>query len=246
VEKPAHPASGEGEGRRARCESPGSRGRAGSARLRPLNNAIEIGNSRFRLREGKRASSPVVFGTLAPRVLVLHLHGRHICGYLRRMRTGGLAKSSHGVHIRRGKLADVDALWELENRVFATDRMSRRSLRRLLASPSAVTMVAQAEGAIIGVAIVLFRANSRVARLYSLAVAPKYTGRGIASALLENAERIAKWRRCRSLRLEVHERNHSAIKVYRRAGYHEFGKYDHYYQDHGHALRLEKRISDDR
>jgi len=170
----------------------------------------------------------------------------NICGYSRRMRTGGLAKSSHGVHIRRSKLADLDALWELENSVFATDRMSRRSLRRLLASPSAVTMVAQAEGAIIGVAIVLFRANSRVARLYSLAVAAKYTGRGIASALLENAEGIAKWRRCRFLRLEVHEGNHSAIKVYRRAGYHEFGKYDHYYQDHGHALRLEKRISDDR
>jgi ribosomal protein S18 acetylase RimI-like enzyme len=160
------------------------------------------------------------------------------------MRTGRLAKSPHGTHIRRGKPADLDALWELENRVFATDRMSRRSLQRLLASPSAVAMVARADGAITGVAILLFRANSRVARLYSLAVAPKYTGRGIASALLATAEKIARGRKCQSLRLEVHERNHSAIKVYRRAGYHEFGRYHHYYQDRGDALRFEKQLSE--
>jgi len=161
------------------------------------------------------------------------------------MRTGRLAKSSHGANIRRGKPADLEALLELENRVFATDRMSRRSLQRLLTSPSAVAMVAQADGAIMGVAIVLFRANSRVARLYSLAVAPKYTGRGIASALLARAEKIARGRKCRSLRLEVHERNNGAINVYRRAGYHEFGRYHHYYEDRGHALRFEKQLSDD-
>jgi [ribosomal protein S18]-alanine N-acetyltransferase len=179
-------------------------------------------------------------------VLARRLHGRHLCGYLQQMRTSRLAKSSHRVHIRRGKSADLDALWELEKEVFATDRMSRRSLRRLLASPSAVAMVAWADGAIMGVAIVLFRANSRVARLYSLAVAPKYTGRGIASALLATAEKIAIRRKSQSLRLEVHERNNGAIKVYRRAGYHEFGRYHHYYQDRGHALRFEKQLSDDR
>jgi [ribosomal protein S18]-alanine N-acetyltransferase len=177
-------------------------------------------------------------------VLVRRLHGWRLCGYLQQMRTSRLAKLSHQVQIRRGKPTDLDALLELENQVFATDRMSRRSLRRLLASESAVAMVARAHGAIMGVAIVLFRANSQVARLYSLAVAPKYTGRGIASALLATAEKIARSHKCRSLRLEVHERNRGAIKVYRRAGYHEFGSYRHYYQDRGHALRFEKQLSD--
>jgi ribosomal protein S18 acetylase RimI-like enzyme len=178
-------------------------------------------------------------------VLLRRLHRRHLCGYLQQMRVSRLAKLSRDVQIRRGKSADLDALLELENQVFATDRMSRRSLRRLLASPSAVAMVAQADGAIMGVAIVLFRVNSAVARLYSLAVAPKYTGRGIASTLLATAEKIARSRKCRSLRLEVHERNHGAINVYRRAGYHEFGSYRHYYQDRGHALRFEKQLSTD-
>src|SRR5215813_4820827 len=159
------------------------------------------------------------------------------------MRASRLATSSHGVHIRRSKPADLDALCDLENRVFATDRMSRRSLRRLLASPSAAAIVAQLDGAIAGVAMVLFRTTSRIARLYSLAVIPKHTGRGIASALLVAAEKAARSRNCQWLRLEVHEKNHAAIKVYRKAGYHEFGRHDHYYQDRGDALRVEKRLT---
>jgi ribosomal protein S18 acetylase RimI-like enzyme len=153
-----------------------------------------------------------------------------------------LDRALHGFHIRRGKPADLDALWDLENSVFATDRMSRRSLRRLLASPSAAAIVAQSDGAIAGVAVVLFRVNSRIARLYSLAVVPKHTGRGIASALLAAAEKTARSRKCQWLRLEVHEKNHGAIKVYRRAGYYEFGRHHRYYQDRGHALRFEKQL----
>lgn len=149
--------------------------------------------------------------------------------------------ATHGFRIRRGTPADLDALCSLENRVFETDRMSRRSLRRLLASPSAAIIVAQSEGAIVGVAVILFRANSSVARLYSIAVAPQRTGRGIASALLAEAERTGA-RRCRRLRLEVHESNRAAINLYRKLGYREFDRYYQYYQDRGDALRFEKQL----
>jgi ribosomal protein S18 acetylase RimI-like enzyme len=159
------------------------------------------------------------------------------------MRNPRLAKSSHAVHIRRGRPADLDALWELENQVFETDRMSRRSLQRILASASAVVLVAEADGATVGNAIALFRANSRIARLYSLAVAPKHTGRGIASALLLAAEKTARAHGSHLLRLEVHEKNHGAIKCYRKAGYHEFGRHHAYYEDRGRALRFEKALS---
>ncbi len=159
------------------------------------------------------------------------------------MRNPQLAKSSHAVHIRRSRPADLDALWDLENRVFETDRMSRRGLRRILASPSAVALVAEADDASVGAAIVLFRATSRIARLYSLAVAPKHTGRGIASALLLAAEKTARSRGSHRLRLEVHEKNHGAIKCYRKAGYHEFGRHHAYYEDRSHALRFEKQLS---
>jgi [ribosomal protein S18]-alanine N-acetyltransferase len=144
--------------------------------------------------------------------------------------------------IRRGKPADLDALCEFESRVWP-DEMSRRSLRRLLASHSAEIAIAHADGVITGAAILLFRAGSRVARLYSVAVDPAHTGRGIASALLAWAEQIARSRQCLSVRLEVHEKNHGAIKVYRKAGYHEFGRCRCYYEDRGDALRFEKKLA---
>lgn len=163
------------------------------------------------------------------------------------MPTDHLAGSPPKVNIRRSTLADFDALWGLESQVFQTDRMSRRSLRRILGSPSATAVLAQAEGAgdsaIFGAALVLFRANSTIARLYSLAVAPQHTKRGIAGALITAAEDVARSRHCRLLRLEVHEHNHAAIKVYRKAGYQEFGRHFEYYEDRGHALRFQKALA---
>jgi [ribosomal protein S18]-alanine N-acetyltransferase len=137
----------------------------------------------------------------------------------------------------------LDALMQLEHRVFATDRLSRRSLRHLLASSSAEVLVAEEAGRFAGTAIVLFRAGSALARLYSLAVAPHMTGRGIASLLLHAVENHARGRKCLAIRLEVHQSNHPAISRYRKSGYREFGTYPAYYEDGGDALRFEKPIT---
>jgi ribosomal protein S18 acetylase RimI-like enzyme len=153
------------------------------------------------------------------------------------------AKPSAGLSVRRSRQADLDALWELENQVFDTNRMSRRSLERLLVSPSAAVLVAEVRGRFAGTAIVLFRANSAVARLYSLAVAPRFTGRGIGSALITAVEKAARSRKCRFVRLEVHEKNHGAIVCYRKAGYEQFDRRHEYYEDKGHALRFEKPLA---
>jgi [ribosomal protein S18]-alanine N-acetyltransferase len=158
------------------------------------------------------------------------------------MRKPRPARSSHPVRIRRSRLTDLDQVSELENEVFETDRMSRRSLRRLLTSPTAAVLLADSGSALAGVVVVLFRANSRIARLYSLAVAPRHTGRGIASALIGAAEKAARSHKCRFLRLEVHEKNRAAIKLYRKAGYRQFGRHHQYYEDRGHALRFERRL----
>jgi len=92
---------------------------------------------------------------------------------------------------------------------------------------------------------VLFRSNSAVARLYSLAVAPHAGGRGGAPMLLDAAEEAALARGCRIMRLEVHHANHAATSRYRKSGYREFGRYRAYYEDGGDALRFEKRLLGD-
>jgi hypothetical protein len=81
-----------------------------------------------------------------------------------------------------------------------------------------------------------------VARLYSIAISPHAGRRGIGRQLLAAAEEAALRRHCASLRLEVHEKNDPAIKLYKKAGYHLFGRHKEYYGDRGHALRFEKRL----
>jgi ribosomal protein S18 acetylase RimI-like enzyme len=164
-------------------------------------------------------------------------------GYSSAMPNATTAKSSAGLSVRRSKPSDLDALWDLENQVFDTNRMSRRSLRRLLAVPTAAVLVAEDGGRFAGAAIVLFRANSAIGRLYSLAVAPRFTGRGIGSALVTAVEKAARSRKCRFVRLEVHEKNHGAIVCYRKAGFEQFDRHHEYYEDKGHALRFEKRLA---
>jgi ribosomal protein S18 acetylase RimI-like enzyme len=140
-------------------------------------------------------------------------------------------------------MADLDNLLELEILVFANDRMSRRSLRHFLSTPSATVVVAEHLGQIVGCAVVLFRPNSMIARLYSIAVLPRRAGRGIGPALLAASEQAALARRRRTLRLEVYERNHRAIALYRKAGYEQFGRLEKYYADKGNALRFEKHLA---
>ena len=146
------------------------------------------------------------------------------------------------IRVRKAERGDVDALSELEQRVFATDRLSRPSLRRFLKSPSAEVIVARHGDRLAGSAIVLFRPRSVVARLYSIAVAPHIAGRGVGPMLLAAAEAAAVARRCRAIRLEVHVTNHAAISRYRKSGYKQFARHRAYYEDGGDALRFEKRL----
>jgi ribosomal protein S18 acetylase RimI-like enzyme len=145
--------------------------------------------------------------------------------------------------IRAAVHADIDQLLALERRAFVTDHMSRRSLLRFATNPQAALLVADRDGSIDGYALVLFREGSDVARLYSIAVAPESAGRGLGTNLLTAAEEAAIARQRSILRLEVHENNAAAIRRYEKSGYRHFGHHRHYYEDRGHALRFEKRLT---
>jgi ribosomal protein S18 acetylase RimI-like enzyme len=154
--------------------------------------------------------------------------------------------ANHRIRIRRALSTDLDALIALEHSVFATDQMSRRSLRHFLRAPTAIVLVAEAGRALAGTATILLRPRSTAARLYSIAVAPHMAGRGVASKLLAAVERAARERECTHVRLEVHVTNHRAISRYHKTGYEEFGRRHGYYEDGGDALRLQKSLSRDR
>jgi ribosomal protein S18 acetylase RimI-like enzyme len=159
------------------------------------------------------------------------------------MRSPLAQETTADIRLRPGEPGDLDALVTLENQVFATDRLTRRGFRRLLAAPTAELIVADHGGRCAGYALVLFRPNSSIARLYSIAVAPDAAGRGVGPLLLTASEAAAEKRACSHLRLEVHEGNARAIARYRKSGYDLFGRHLQYYDDHGHALRFEKKIA---
>ena len=144
-------------------------------------------------------------------------------------------------------MSDLAALSSLEEEVFQGDRISPRSWRRLLHSRSAhVTTVrgGDAAAALLGASVVLQRARSSVARLYSLAVAPAARGRGIASHLLEEAIRHARDSGSAVLRLETRADNHAAQRLFARHGFSPLDSKAAYYDDDTDALRLQKSLWD--
>lgn len=146
------------------------------------------------------------------------------------------------VEIRKALASDVDDLAAIENAVFSGDRISRRSFRKLIERETAETLLAVAEDRVAGYAIVLFRKGSAVARLYSIAAAPGFGGRGVGRMLLEAAEDAAFGHDRMLLRLEVRQDNARAVWIYERAGYRYIGREPDYYEDGAAALRYEKAL----
>ena len=147
--------------------------------------------------------------------------------------------------IRKARASDVDDLAAIENAVFAGDRISRRSFRKLIERETAETLIGECDGKVAGYAIVLFRKGSGVARLYSIAVGLEFGGQGIGRLLLEAAEDAAFEHGRMMLRLEVREDNHRAIRIYEQGGYRKIGREPGYYEDGQTALRYEKTLRGD-
>lgn len=145
--------------------------------------------------------------------------------------------------IRNATVGDVEGLCAIETQAFVTDRLSRRSFRRLLASPSATVIVAECDGQVAGYAAILFRTATDMARLYSIAVARAGFGKGIGRMLLAAAEQAAQARGCKRMRLEVHEMNGRAARLYEAAGYRAFGTLKNYYADGAAAVRYERSLA---
>jgi ribosomal protein S18 acetylase RimI-like enzyme len=148
------------------------------------------------------------------------------------------------VEIRRAAPADLAMLAAIEARAFVGDRLSRRSLGRLVRGGRAIVLVAVAEARLVGYALVLLRRGSRVARLYSLARDPATAGRigGIGGALLAAAELAARTAGASEMRLEVRADNAAASRLYSARGYAVFKTVTGYYEDQADALRMRKSL----
>ena len=157
-------------------------------------------------------------------------------------------QSPDPIRIESASSADWRELSELENASFRGDRISARSWRSLLASASAtVTVAREPAGArraapIVGATVVLQRAGTSVARLYSIALAPRARGRGVSTALLEDATQRMRDAGAAVLRLETRLDNAAAQRLFLRNGFVQRGHKAAYYEDGMDAVLYQKSL----
>jgi ribosomal protein S18 acetylase RimI-like enzyme len=153
---------------------------------------------------------------------------------------------TQAITVRKGKVADLDRLVEIENAAFQGDRLTRRSLRAHLTKSTVALLVAELEVAgvprVVGYALIAFRKGSKKARLYSIAGDPQHRI-GAGKRLIAACEQEAARRGAERLVLEVRADNARAIALYDEREYVNFGTISDYYEDGASALRYEKKLS---
>jgi ribosomal protein S18 acetylase RimI-like enzyme len=154
-----------------------------------------------------------------------------------------VTKADRGpVLIRPGETADVDAMVQIENAAFATDRLNPKAMRRSLRSPTISVLTAVQDGTPVGYALLHRRRGSSIVQLASIAVAASAAGRGLGKRLLEAAEREAARHGGKCVRLEVRPDNKGALALNEGAGYRRFDTIEKYYSDGTPAWRYEKEL----
>lgn len=151
--------------------------------------------------------------------------------------------NSNPLLLRTPHPADIAQLVALEYANFSSDQLSAARFRHWMrASNCFFQIVADAQNQVAGYALVLYRRNSRRARLYSIVVSPAYRGQGLAQRLLAEGEAAAQERGCQSLYLEVRPDNFAAIQLYQSRGYQVQHTLPQFYEDGTDALRLVKSL----
>lgn len=149
---------------------------------------------------------------------------------------------SHVIEVRPVQSHDLDALESLEKTTFESDRLSRRSFRRWITADHRAFLVATQHEKLVGYILIILHRGTRLARLYSIAVDSNVRGQGLGATLIRAGERAALDANRIDMRLEVRQDNSAAIRLYEQLGYHRFGQYHDYYEDHADAFRYQKRI----
>jgi len=149
------------------------------------------------------------------------------------------------VTIREATLEDIPDLVYLEERVFDTDRINAASFRNYIRNTRGTriaTVIAKDNTKLLGYYVLYLSYTVTSTRLYSLAVAKEYQGKGFGLLLLKNAEKRTRSAGKEYLRLEVKVSNTKAIDFYRKLGYTEYARQLGFYEDGSVAIKMKKQL----
>jgi len=142
--------------------------------------------------------------------------------------------------VRFAEARDIDALVWIESSAFeASQRASRRSLRRALASPWQIVQVLERDGRV--VAYTILWPYRHTWRLYSIASDPACQGQGFGTRLLEAAVAAARAAGARWLQLEARP-DRTLLGWYRQHGFVELQRLADYYAPGEDAVRMRRAL----
>lgn len=121
--------------------------------------------------------------------------------------------------IRRVTVEDLTALTHIEQSCFVTGQIKRRQLRYLLTRAKAQVWGAFIENRLVGYAIYLTPKVPRRARLYALAVLPKFRRQKVATTLISHGQFLMASLGYQALALEVRCSNRAALALYQHNGF---------------------------
>lgn len=147
--------------------------------------------------------------------------------------------------LRRAELADIDALLQMEQQCFDSDRLSRRNFHWMIQKAHADLWLACYETEVVAYILTLYVRGTSLARIYSLAVSPQYRQQGLAKQLIKTAETAALAAGRSFIRLEVCPDNQQAVTLYQKLGYQPFDVVRDFYDDHSDAMRMMKVLQPD-
>ena len=148
--------------------------------------------------------------------------------------------------IRPAVKTDLAATIGLERACFQSDlSLKKRQLEYLQQRPTAVFLVAEQDGQVVGEGIALVRQHKRgvTGRIYSLAVDETHRGKQIGAKLLDGMVDQLSTRGVTKVYLEVEQTNTPAIALYERHGFRPIGKLPNYYGGNRDGVHMRRDLS---
>lgn len=140
--------------------------------------------------------------------------------------------------IERADKSDLEQLVSLERATFNYSCISRRSFKQIIESSHNYCWVVRSGNDLAGYAIAFTRRNSKVWRLYSIAVAQSFRGLGVGNLLMSKILSEARSHGANAMSLEVKSDNKAAIHWYQNCGFETTDILPQYYDDGSDGFKM--------
>ena len=149
-----------------------------------------------------------------------------------------------GAVIRAARDTDVDNMYRLEQMCFDVEAFSTHQLQYLINTRTAISFVAEYNGAFAGFIIGLTNRNrfGKYGRVYTLDVDDRFRRLGIGTVLIEALLGDLRHARCSRCFLEVKIDNSKAINLYEKIGFERCRIVPDYYSPGVNALKMKKQL----